>query len=78
VRPPWRVEQGHRKYDDGPIPGSNASPGTLAAVLTAKYADGMPLYRRHEALLRGEVDVARGTLAQWCIKSVVWRRGILA
>lgn len=54
-----------------PIPGSNASPGTLATVLTAKYADGMPLYRQHAALLRGEVDVARGTLAHWCIKSGV-------
>ena len=52
-----------------PIPGSNASPGTLATVLTAKYADGMPLYRQHAALLRGEVDVARGTLASWCIKA---------
>jgi transposase len=52
-----------------PIPGSNASPGTLATVLTAKYADGMPLYRQHAALLRGEVDIARGTLASWCIKA---------
>lgn len=54
-----------------PIPGSNASPGTLATVMTAKYADGMPLYRQHAALLRGEVDVARGTLANWCIKAGV-------
>lgn len=52
-----------------PIAGSIASAGTLATVLTAKYADGMPLYRQHAALLRGEVDIARGTLAQWCIKS---------
>ena len=54
-----------------PIPGSNASAGTVATVLTAKYADGMPLYRQHDWLLRGEVDVARGTLAQWCIKAGV-------
>jgi len=54
-----------------PIPGSNASPGTVATVLTAKYADGMPLYRQHDWLLRGDVDVARGTLAQWCIKAGV-------
>ena len=54
-----------------PIVGSNASFGTLATVLTAKYADGMPLYRQHAALLRGEVDVARGTLAHWCIKAGV-------
>lgn len=52
-----------------PLPGSNASAGTVATILTAKYADGMPLYRQHDWLLRGEVDVARGTLAQWCIKA---------
>lgn len=51
-----------------PIPGSIASPATLATVLTAKYADGLPLYRLHEILRRGEVDVARTTLAQWPIK----------
>ena len=54
-----------------PIPGSNASAGTVATVLTAKYADGMPLYLQHDWLLRGEVDVARGTLAQWCVKAGV-------
>ena len=52
-----------------PIPGSIASAGTIATVLTAKYADGTPLYRMHDAFLRGEVDVARGTMANWVIKS---------
>lgn len=52
-----------------PIPGSIASPATVATVLTAKYADGMPMYRLHDALLRSEVDVARTTLSQWAIKS---------
>jgi len=54
-----------------PMPGSIASAATVATVLTAKYADGMPMYRLHEALLRGEVDVARTTLSQWAIKSGV-------
>lgn len=54
-----------------PIPGSIASPATVATVLTAKYADGMPMYRQHEALLRGDIDVARTTLSQWAIKSGV-------
>ena len=54
-----------------PIPGSNASAGTVVTILTAKYADGMPLYRQHDWLLRGEVGVAGGTLAQWCIKAGV-------
>jgi transposase len=52
-----------------PIPGSIASAATVATVLTAKYADGTPLYRQHDALLRGQVDVARGTLGHWCIRS---------
>jgi transposase len=52
-----------------PIPGSIASASTVATVLTAKYADGTPLYRLHDAFLRGEVDVARGTMANWVIKS---------
>lgn len=54
-----------------PMPGSIASPATVATVLTAKYADGLPMYRLHEVLLRGEVDVARTTLSQWAIKSGV-------
>jgi transposase len=52
-----------------PIPGSIASAATVATVLTAKYADGMPMYRMHDALLRSDVDVARTTLSQWAIKS---------
>ncbi|PIL38592.1 IS66 family transposase, partial [Massilia psychrophila] len=48
-----------------------ASPATVATILTAKYADGLPMYRLHEVLLRGEVDVARTTLSQWAIKSGV-------
>ena len=51
------------------MPGSIASPATVATVLTAEYAEGMPMYRLHEALLRSEVDVARTTLSQWAIKS---------
>ena len=52
-----------------PMPGSIASASTLATVLTAKYVDGTPMYRLHDALLRGEVDVARTTLSQWAIKA---------
>jgi transposase len=51
-----------------PIPGSIASPSTLATVMTAKYADGMPLYRQQAALERSDVPVVRGTLGNWCIK----------
>jgi transposase len=54
-----------------PIPGSIASISTIATVLTAKYADGMPMYRQHDAFERSGVDLARTTLSQWAIKSGV-------
>jgi transposase len=31
-----------------PLPGSNASPAMIATVMTAKYADGTPLYRMED------------------------------
>lgn len=36
------------------IPGSIASASTIATILTAKYADGMPLYRIESVLERSE------------------------
>ena len=51
-----------------PIPKSIASPGTCAFVTTAKYADGLPLYRLEKILARYGLDVSRGTLAAWMIK----------
>ena len=54
-----------------PMPGSIASPATVATILIAKYTVGLPMYRLREVLLCGEVNVARTTLAQWAIKSGV-------
>jgi len=51
-----------------PIPKSNASPGLLAHVSTAKYADGMPLYRLEGILARDRIEVSRTTLASWMIR----------
>ena len=48
-----------------PIPKSIASPGTCAFVATAKYVDGLPLYRLEKILARYGLDVSRGTLAAW-------------
>ena len=36
-----------------PIPGSMASPEALAAVVTAKYCDALPLYRQVDIFERG-------------------------
>ena len=52
-----------------PVPGSVASPEALAAVVTAKYCDALPLYRQEDILKRGGVSLTRTTLANWCIKA---------
>lgn len=52
-----------------PIPKSNASPGLLAHIATAKYQDALPLYRQETILQRSGVDIPRNTLASWMIKA---------
>jgi transposase len=61
-----------------PIPGSTASPEALAAVVTAKYCDALPLYRLTNIFARGGLDITRGTLANWCIKSAALLTPLLA
>jgi transposase len=52
-----------------PLPGSVATPSTLALVLANKYVDGTPLYRVADALGRADVSISRGTLGNWVIRS---------
>ena len=52
-----------------PIPKSNASPGLLAHIATAKFGDGMPLYRLEGILARSRIEVSRTTQASWMIRS---------
>lgn len=52
-----------------PIPKSNASPGLLAHIVTAKYQDALPLYRQETILNRLGIDIPRNTLAKWMIKA---------
>lgn len=52
-----------------PIPKSNASPGLLAHIATAKYQDALPLYRQEAILNRSGVEIPRNTLASWMVKS---------
>ena len=49
-------------------PKSLASPGLLAYVATAKYADALPLYRQETILQRAGIDVSRATLAHWMVR----------
>src|SRR5512144_337959 len=51
-----------------PIPKSLASPGLLAWIVTAKIADGLPLYRQEAIFRRLGIDLPRNTLAAWLIR----------
>ncbi len=52
-----------------PIPKSYASPGLLAHVAVAKYADGLPLYRQSKQFARLGIELPRNTLAHHMIKA---------
>jgi transposase len=51
-----------------PIPKSLAAPGLCAYIATAKYQDGLPLYRQETILARHGLTVSRATLASWMIR----------
>lgn len=42
-----------------------ATPGLMAHVLIAKYADHLPLHRQEDIFARAGLRIARSTLAQW-------------
>lgn len=48
-----------------PIPGSIATPSLLAHIASAKYADGLPLYRQEKILQRHGLELTRTTMATW-------------
>ena len=52
-----------------PIPKSNASSGLLAHIVTSKFVDGLPLYRQTTMFARIGVDLGRGTMANWMIRT---------
>jgi len=49
----------------GPIPKGLCGPGLLAYVLTAKFADHLPLHRLAGIIARSDVHVAESTLGGW-------------
>lgn len=51
-----------------PIPKSQASPGLLASIATAKYADAQPLYRQSGQFERLGFEASRQTLASWMVR----------
>ena len=49
------------------IPGSLASPSSVAYIMNSKYVEGLPLYRLEQALSRLGVDLSRQSMANWMI-----------
>lgn len=66
--------------DDGPtisiarmpdhiIPKSMATPGLLAHILTAKFADALPFYRQEKQFVRIGIELPRSTMCNWAMKT---------
>jgi len=51
------------------LPKSMATPSLLAAVVTQKYADGLPLYRQEEIFQRHDIELSKSSMGRWIIKS---------
>lgn len=50
-----------------PIEKGLPGPGLLAAVVTGKYGDHLPLYRLEDVFFRSGVELARSTLSRWAL-----------
>lgn len=50
-----------------PIEKGLPGPGLLAALVTGKYADHLPLYRLEDVFFRAGVELARSTLSRWAL-----------
>ncbi|MCA1987371.1 MAG: transposase [Desulfovibrio sp.] len=80
VRPKYACRACEGVADDGPtvniapmppqlIPQGIATPGLLAHVAIANYADALPLYRQEGQFQRLGLDISRGTPAGWMIRT---------
>ena len=52
-----------------PIEKGLPGPGLLAAVVTGKYSDHLPLYRLEDVFFRSGVELARSTLSRWALQT---------
>lgn len=79
IRPKYACRQCEGVEDEGPtvviapppeqmIAKSIASPGLLAQVLTAKFADALPFYRQEGQFTRLGVEIGRGTMCGWAMQ----------
>lgn len=56
------------RMPDQIIPKSMATPGLLAHILTAKFADALPFYRQEKQFARIGVELPRSTMCSWGMK----------
>lgn len=47
------------------------SPGMVAHVVSAKFADAIPLYRQEKQFQRWGLDISRGTLCNWVVMAAL-------
>lgn len=52
-----------------PIEKGLPGPGLLAALVTGKYGDHLPLYRLEDVFFRSGVELARSTLCRWALQT---------
>jgi len=57
-----------QKPSPQPIPKSLATASLLAQIVTAKYVDGLPLYRQEKIFERIGIELSRTTMAAWVIR----------
>lgn len=72
VRPKYACACCHNGVKIAPVPvqvlpRSNAAPGLLAHLITAKYVDSLPLHRQETIFARHGVALPRATQAAWII-----------
>lgn len=72
VRPKYACACCHQGVKIAPVPAqilprSNAAPGLLAHLITAKYVDSLPLHRQETIFARHGVSLPRATQAAWII-----------
>lgn len=57
------------------LPGSLASPTSMAYIMSQKFVEGLPLYRQEKQWERMGVEISRQTMANWMIQgSERWLR----
>jgi len=56
------------RMPDHIIPKSIATPGLLAHILTAKFADALPFYRQEKQFSRIGIELPRSTMCNWAMK----------